>query len=165
MMGAGKSCVGRLLAARLSRPFLDTDARVAELAGRSIAEIFAAEGEAGFRARERAVLAALPEEGAVIALGGGAPVPEENRALLRAKGVLVWLDARPETLAGRVGLAEGRPLLAGLDAAGRAERLEALRSERASAYARAELRVETDGRTPEQVCDAVLAGLGWERAA
>jgi shikimate kinase len=165
MMGAGKSVVGRLLAVRLSRAFIDTDERIAESAGRSIPEIFADEGEAGFRARERAVLAALPERGAVIALGGGAPVPDENRALLREKGVLVWLDARPETLASRVGEAADRPLLAGLDAAGRSARLARLREERSPAYAGSDLRVETDGRSPEEVCAAVLAALGWERAA
>ncbi len=165
MMGAGKSSVGRLLATRLARPFIDTDERVALCAGRSIAEIFAGEGEAGFRARERALLGGLPERGAVIALGGGAPVPDENRALLRTKGVLVWLDARPETLARRVGEAGGRPLLAGLDVAGRIARLARLSSERATAYAGADVRVETDGRSPEEVCDAVLAALGWECAA
>jgi shikimate kinase len=165
MMGAGKSSVGKLLAARLGRPFIDTDDRIAARAGRSLPEIFAGEGEAGFRARERAVLAELPESGAVIALGGGAPVADENRRLLRGKGVLVWLDARPETLAQRVGEAAGRPLLAGLDGPGRTERLRHLREERASAYAGADLRVETDGRTPEEVCAEVLRALGWERAA
>jgi shikimate kinase len=164
MMGAGKSTVGRALARRLGWEFIDTDERVTERSGRSIAELFAL-GEESFRRLESAILAELPERGAVVALGGGAVVAPENRALLDAKGVWVWLDARPETLAERVGTDSRRPLLAGVDAGERLARLRALRDARAEAYAHARARVETDGLDVEQVCDAVLRALGWECAA
>lgn len=165
MMGSGKTSVGRLLARRLGWEFIDTDELVEAEGAQAIAEIFAREGEARFRARERKVLEALPRQNAVIALGGGAPVCASNRALLRSKGTLVWLDAQPEALAARVGPAAGRPLLAGLDGRGRLERIRALRAEREAAYAECDLRVPTDDCTPQQVCNAVLSALGWEDAA
>jgi shikimate kinase len=160
LMGSGKSSVGRMLAERLGWRFVDTDALVEAAAGASVARIFEREGEAGFRAREREVLRSLAGSGCVIALGGGAVESAENREILAGKGRLVWLDARPETLAGRIGADAGRPLLAGLDARGRIEHLRELAARRAAAYASAELRVSTDGLGVAQVCQAVLAGLG-----
>jgi shikimate kinase len=159
LMGCGKTSVGHLLAARLAFEFIDTDDRVVSIAGISIAEIFAREGEAGFRARERDVLRALPRVHAVVALGGGAVVPPENRALLEGLGTRVWLEAEPETLAARVGPAAGRPLLAGLDARGRLARLRELLEVRHASYASAAVRVATDGKSAAQVCDDVLEGL------
>jgi shikimate kinase len=161
-MGSGKSSVGRALAAALGWRFADTDADVEASAGLSIAQLFEREGEAGFRARERAALRGLPEARCVAALGGGAVEARENREILRAKGRLVWLDARPETLARRIGADPARPLLAGLDAAGRVERLGELCARRAHAYASAELRVVTDDKDVGEVCRAVLDGLGLE---
>ena len=91
-MGSGKSTLGRALAARLARPFVDVDARIEADAGCSIAALFAAEGEAGFRAREARVLAAvLGGPAAVIATGGGAVLAEANRTAMRAAGVVVYL--------------------------------------------------------------------------
>ena len=165
MMGAGKSRVGRALASRLGFEFVDTDALVEKAAGMTVAEIFAREGEAGFRKRERAVLAGLPERRCVVALGGGTVVAEENRALLRGKGHLVWLDAPPEVLVERIGDARDRPLLAGLDRAGRIAKLAALAAERAPAYAQAELRVATDGRPVDGICAEIAAALGLGGAA
>ncbi|MEX2209096.1 MAG: shikimate kinase [Myxococcota bacterium] len=159
-MGAGKSRVGRALAARLGWKFVDTDVLVEKAAGMKIAEIFAREGEAGFRKRERAVLEVLPTGGCVIALGGGAVVSQENREVLREKGTLMWLDARPETLAERIGEAAQRPLLAGLDREARIAKLRALRESREAAYGTAEHRIETDARGVDEVCAAVLAALG-----
>lgn len=164
-MGAGKSRVGRALASSLGWAFVDTDAEVERAAGMKIAEIFAREGEAGFRSRERAALAALPERRCVVALGGGAVVADENRRILAEKGVLVWLDAPPETLAGRIDEALERPLLAGLDRAGRIAKLAALRAERAPAYGTARIRVETDARTVDEVCAEIRAALGHGAAA
>lgn len=164
MMGSGKSTVGRALAARLARVFVDTDSEVERLAGRSISDLFATEGESGFRRRETAVLLGLRGSRAVIALGGGAVLDPRNRGILSELGTLVWLDAGVKTLASRVEGAEDRPLLAGMSGEDRASRLSSLLEQRREAYATASIRVETDGRSVDEVCDAVLAALGWENA-
>jgi shikimate kinase len=165
LMGSGKSRVGRALASRLGWDFVDTDELVEKATGMKIAEIFAREGEAAFRAHERAALAGLPTRRCVVALGGGAVVAAENRALLAAKGTLVWLDAEPETLVERIGDARERPLLADLDRAGRIARLAALRAERHAAYAQAPIRVVTDGRAVGEVAELVLRALADRSAA
>jgi shikimate kinase len=156
LMGAGKSTVGRLLAARLQRPFVDTDEIVEHETGTAIAELFAAEGERGFRQHESAAVrqvAAL--RGQVIAVGGGAVLDIANVTHLRSTGDLVLLDAEPATLARRVGDGTTRPLLEGGDAA---QRLAQLRNERAAAYDYAAGHViDTTDRSPEEVADAVLA--------
>ena len=160
LMGAGKTTVGRLLAERLARPFVDTDALVEAEAGRPVSEIFATEGERGFRQREAAAVrrvAAL--RGQVLAVGGGAVLDPANVTHLRGTGDLVLLDAPAGTLAERVGDAAGRPLLTGAEPV--ADRLAELRSERDAAYrAAAEHAVDTAGRTPEQITEDVLA---WAR--
>lgn len=158
LMGAGKSAVGRLLAARLGRPFVDTDALIEEQAGCSIPSIFAAEGEEGFRQREADVIASLRErDGLVVATGGGAVLGPENRAALREGGVVVWLEAAPEVLVERAkaqGVAR-RPLLAGTDPL---ERLRRLAAERSGAYREtAHLRVRTDDATVGEVVARILA--------
>src|SRR5437660_1666179 len=95
----GKTTVGRLLAQRLDRPFADVDDRIEAVAGKSIAEIFVAEGEAGFRAPEAAALAELCAQTEwVIATGGGAVLRDENRHVLTASGFVVWLTASPEAV-------------------------------------------------------------------
>ena len=164
-MGAGKSRVGRALADALGWKFVDTDVEVERAARMKIAEIFAREGETGFRKRESAVLESLPARQCVVALGGGAVVAAENRRVLAGKGTLVWLDARPETVVERIGLADERPLLAGLDRGARIAKLEALSDARAAAYGTAALRIATDTRSVEEVCAAVLAALGKGAAA
>lgn len=155
LMGAGKTTVGRLCAHRLARPFVDTDDVVVAAADMSVAEIFGAEGEAGFRAREHQAVAdasASPEP-LVIACGGGAPLDPENRRRLRATGTVVWLEAPVGVLAARVAGNDERPLLAG-DEAGTLARLHALRE---PAYAAiAHTRVDTEGRTPDEVASSVL---------
>jgi len=165
LMGSGKSRVGRALASRLGWDFIDTDEAVERSSGMKVSEIFEREGEAAFRAREREALRALPTQRCVVALGGGAVVAAENRALLREKGVMVWLDAEPETLAERLGDASDRPLLAKLDFAGRIARLKALRAERHPAYAQAPIRVATDGREVGEVAELVLRALAERSAA
>ncbi|MGX9354063.1 shikimate kinase [Roseobacteraceae bacterium S113] len=112
MMGAGKTAVGRALAARLGVAFLDSDAEIVSAANMSIPEIFARDGEPFFRAREREVIARLLEtERCVLSTGGGAFLAEENRALISDKGVAVWLDADIELLWNRVKGKDTRPLL------------------------------------------------------
>ena len=164
MMGAGKSSVGRALAARLARPFIDTDGEIERVAGCSVAEIFASEGEPAFRRRECAAVQACADSNAVVALGGGAPAQLDLARLVAAAGTSVYLRARPETLLARVGTAEARPLLAGLDAAGRLARLRELLTARESAYAAARERVDTDDRSVDEVAVEVAARLGLASA-
>lgn len=153
MMGAGKSTVGPLVARRLQRPFLDLDEVLAAEAGRSIPEIFAAEGESGFRRREGAVLAAKAGTEAVVACGGGAAMDRANVALMRSSGMVAWLEAPAVVLVERVGEGKGRPLLAREAGAG----VEDLAARRESAYtAAAHCRVGTAGRTPEEVAEEVV---------
>lgn len=160
MMGAGKSSVGRALARRLRLPFRDTDAEIERAAGRSVAEIFASEGEAGFRARERAAAEASADRRAVVALGGGAIAQPEIAAIVSRAGTIVYLRARPETLLARVGAAQERPLLAGLRADERLERVRSLLAEREAAYAGAQVCVDTDGSSVEDLVDEILERLG-----
>ncbi len=160
--GAGKSTVGRLLARRLHLPFRDTDADVEQAAGRPIAEIFYDEGEARFRELERAaVAAALAEHPGVLSLGGGAVLAPETRALLRGHDV-VLLEVGLSAAASRVGLSRDRPVLALNPRA----QLRTLLEQRLPLYREvATAAVETDGRTPDEVADAVLAGTPMPRPA
>ena len=112
MMGAGKSSVGRRLAARLGIPFVDADIEIEKAAGMTITEIFAAHGEAYFRAGEARVIARLLESGPqVLATGGGAFMNADTRAAIRAKGISVWLRATLEVLSRRIKRRNDRPLL------------------------------------------------------
>lgn len=158
MMGTGKTAVGRAVAARLGRPFVDTDALVAERAGRSVRAIFTDDGEDAFRALEAEALAAAlaSPRPAVIAAGGGAVLRADNRARLRRARV-VWLRAAPATLAARVAGADHRPLLDD-DPAGTLERLAAARRPLYEEVAHAV--VDVDDLTPEAVADAVLRAAG-----
>jgi 3-dehydroquinate synthase len=160
MMGAGKSAVGAALAGRLRRAFHDLDAVVEERAGQPIPAIFAAHGEPHFRALEREAIDALAASGAVVALGGGAVAQPGARERLAKSGRIVWLRASPETLLARIGDGAGRPLLAGLDAAGRRRKLMELLTAREPHYAAADLAVETDGRAIDALADELAARLG-----
>ncbi|MGP0585896.1 shikimate kinase [Paenibacillus timonensis] len=153
MMGTGKSTVGLLLAAETGLALVDLDQRIVEKAGRTIPDIFAAEGEAYFRELESAILrSTLQERGIVLATGGGAVLREENRLVMREGGLVVALQATAEEILARVGEAPGRPLLAG----GAKERVIALLEERKDAYAFAHLTVDTSGKSAEQVSDEIL---------
>lgn len=157
LSGAGKSTLARALAARLGLPHADTDALVAARAGRPVPAIFAEAGEAAFRDLEAAALAeALAGPPLVLATGGGIVLREANRALLRARAFVVWLDAPDDALLARLRAHdEERPLLAG-DAAAR---LAALRAARAPLYAAtAHLAIDTAGLAPAEVVERVVAG-------
>ncbi len=130
--GSGKSAVGRRLAARHDAAFIDLDAEIESAAGRSVAAIFADEGEPGFRSRERDAVRALGDPTVeraltrVIATGGGAPVDIRNRWRLYRGRTVVWLDGSPEALAGRLRRSPNpRPLVAGPDPVGAIRRLSA----------------------------------------
>jgi shikimate kinase len=136
LMGSGKTTVGRRLASRLGRHFVDADAAIEEITDRTIAEIFEQDGEEGFRDVEADTFEELLEhhEPCVIAAGGGLVVRAENRARLRRPDVtVVLLDASPAFLASRVASRPQRPLLSG--AASPVEVLTRLHDERAGLYA------------------------------
>lgn len=152
--GSGKTTVGRLLAERLGLPFVDADAKLEREAGRTIAELFALEGEPGFRARERTTLLALTKrDGLVVATGGGAVLDPDVRTALAATGVTVWLDAPPEVRATRIAGTD-RPALTAHGRGPAEERAVAAARERLYRGCAAE-RVGTDGRTPEEVANDV----------
>ncbi len=154
-MGTGKTAVGRRVAARLGRPFIDTDALIEARAGRSIARIFAEDGEEAFRRLEAEVVAeASARSGAVIATGGGVVLRPENMARLRRSGVIVALRAQPQAILARVGAGGGdRPLL-GNDPEARVRRLLV---ERDPLYRDAALVVDTTSLTLDEVAARVLA--------
>lgn len=154
-MGTGKSAVGRLLSRRLGCPFVDLDEKIARDAGRPIPEIFASEGEAGFRKREReAVEWAAGLKRRVIATGGGVMLEEANVRRLKASGVVISLSAHPDIIVQRtLSTLPSRPLLNGPDPKGKVEELLALR---APFYALADRTVDTSDRSVEQVVEEVL---------
>lgn len=165
MMGAGKSTVGPVLAERLGRPFVDTDAEVARRAGKAVAEIFAHDGEAVFRELEAEVIGSAGEGGAVVALGGGAIAQPGAPGRLAARGTVVYLRARVETLLDRIGDPASRPLLAGLDEPQRLERIAALLAERAPAYASAPIAIDVDDWNEGAIVDEIASALEKIEAA
>ncbi|QLJ01415.1 shikimate kinase [Streptomyces sp. NEAU-sy36] len=160
-MGVGKSTVGRLLAERLGTGYRDTDDDIVAAEGRTISEIFVDEGEEFFRALEKAaVAAALAGHEGVLALGGGAILDADTRALLAGQRV-VYLSMGVEEAVRRTGLNVARPLLAVNPRKQWRELMEARRhlyEEVATAV------VETDGRTPEEVAQAALDALELKKA-
>jgi shikimate kinase len=132
MMGSGKSSIGRAVASRLGVGFVDSDEQIEQRTGRTVQEIFELDGEPAFRKLEAEALAAAVDacDRSVIAAAGGVVLDPANRELLRRAGTVVWLRARPEVLAARVGGGEHRPLL-GDDALGVLRRLDV---ERAALY-------------------------------
>lgn len=112
-MGAGKSCIGRRLAERYGLRLADADREIEQRTGTSVSTIFECEGEAGFRARERAALAELlADEDVLLATGGGAVLDPDNRALMRRRGFIVHLHVTPEQQIERLARDKSRPLLA-----------------------------------------------------
>ncbi len=148
---------------RLGWAYLDSDAEVERATGRTVPELFAERGEAAFRAAERqALLEALRRPAVVVSVAGGAVLDPANRAGLRAGGCVVWLRARPATLAGRVGDGRGRPLLGDDPAAA----LEVLEEVRRPLYAEVAHHVlDVDDLAPPQVAEQVLALVGQHPTA
>ena len=154
--GSGKSTIGRLLAARLGLPFTDLDAVIVETDGRSIPQIFAEEGEPGFRAREKQALADMGARTRhVVALGGGALLNPECRALAEANGEVLCLACTLETLCHRIDNAPGSRPLAGGHAA-----LEKLMANRAAHYASFPCRLDVTNGTPETLAEAAETLFG-----
>ena len=157
-MGTGKTVVGKIVAERLGRPFVDLDDQIAARAGKAIPAIFAEDGEAAFRALESAACEELrTPRGLVVAAGGGAVLSARNRTALSAGGMVICLEAAPEALAQRLGEAPGRPMLARAAGVTVAGRIEALLAERAPAYAVLPFHIDTTQLEPDRVADRVLA--------
>ncbi|MEI7665328.1 MAG: shikimate kinase [Synechococcaceae cyanobacterium ELA263] len=158
MMGAGKSAVGRPLAEALGYRFIDADSVIEQTAGRSIPEIFANDGETGFRELETAVLDSIAHwHSLVVATGGGVVTRPRNWGHLQ-QGVVIWLDAPQELLLARL-MADStaRPLLSQADPA---ERLGALLAERRPLYGQADLTVaQQTGESPSQIAHKLLEAL------
>ena len=155
--GAGKSSVGKRLAARLGLPFVDADCEIEKAAGMPIKDIFSSRGEAAFREGEARVIARLLREGPqVIATGGGAFMAAETRAAIRADGVAIWLDAATDVLLGRIAKRAHRPLFHNVDA--RAKLFE-LRAVRDPVFAEAPIRVASSSGPHERVVAAILSAV------
>lgn len=157
MMGAGKTTVGRRLATRLGRRFLDSDEEIEKAAQMTIPEIFAQRGEPEFRAGETRVISRLLKENdIVLATGGGAFVNPETRALVKAGAVSVWLKADLDVLFERVSRRSNRPLLKTADPKGT---LEKLIEERYPIYAEADLTVLSRDVPQDSVAADVISAL------
>lgn len=157
LMGAGKSAVGRRLAASLALPFTDADSEIEAAAGQSIGEIFAEHGEAYFRTGERKVIARLLENGPqVLATGGGAFMDPDTRGAVKAHGTSVWLKANLRVLMRRVARRDNRPLL-------QVENPEAvmkkLMAERHPVYAQADITIESREAPHEVVVGNIVNAL------
>ena len=159
----GKTTLAQLLAGRLGWPWIDADVEIERRAGKSIAQIFAADGEPAFRDLEAQVVAELCRRPRlVLAAGGGAPLRLESRQAMRAAGQVVWLTASPGTILARMqadpATAPRRP---NLTEHGPLEEIVQLLSRREPIYREAaHLVIDTDGKTPEQLAAEILARLG-----
>ncbi|NWJ44369.1 MAG: 3-dehydroquinate synthase [Chloroflexi bacterium] len=160
--GTGKTSVGKLLARMLGYEFVDTDLQIEANTGRSVPEIFATDGEAGFRQLESEVLESVcREDYQVVSTGGGIVISATNRTKMTANGYVFCLEARPETIMVRLMLASGepgsvRPLLQGSDSY---SRITSLKASRQAFYAESDWTVHTDFLTPEVVAAEVIRAL------
>ena len=160
LMGSGKTTVGKRIAQELGYPFVDSDDVVASVAGKSVREIFAQDGEVRFRQYESEAIKSVlvgRQSSVVLATGGGAVISGENRSLISEQASnVVWLDASVEDLVVRTKLGATRPLLDG-DAA---TTLQSLSSQRSAWYKEvATVRIDTRGKTVAKVCSAVMEAI------
>ncbi len=163
MMGAGKSSVGRQIAARLSLPFVDADIEIEAAAGCSIVEIFERHGEEAFRDGERRVIARLlagPPH--VLATGGGAFMDEQTRDTIAERGLSIWLRAELEVLLARVSKRSDRPILQAIDQRAKLTELMILRD---PIYKLADITVESVDGPLEQTTDKVIEALTYRLGA
>lgn len=153
-MCAGKTAVGRVLAAKLGWPHIDTDAMIEAQAGKGVADLIRRHGEGFFRDLERqAVLEACRNDRVVISTGGGVPLDPANMTRLSEDSETVWLHVTPRAVLERAGDLRSRPILDPADPLGS---VETLLRERRDFYAAARHAVKTDGRTPHDIADEIL---------
>jgi shikimate kinase len=156
-MGTGKSTIGKKLAERLGRRFIDTDILIEKETGMTISTIFTERGEAHFRMLERAAIVRVcKEQEVVVATGGGVLVDEENTRRLKESGTIICLTATPEVILSRVQLTDDRPLLHGDNPL---EKIRSLLAARADAYAKADLTIDTSLCGVDEVVDTVCRQL------
>lgn len=161
MMGAGKTTVGRRLAARLNMPFFDADQEIERAAGMTVADLFAAHGEKSFREGEARVIKRLLEGPAhVLATGGGAVTNAETRTLLRDLALTVWIKADLDTILRRATKRGTRPLLKSGDPK---ETLSRLMTERAEFYAAADIHIDSQPGPHSNTVDLILDELSQRR--
>lgn len=157
LMGSGKSCIGKRLAHYLGLPFSDADREIEIAAGCSIQEIFERHGEREFRDGERRVISRLLGNAPhVLATGGGAFMDQATRALVKERGVSIWLRADVDLLIKRVGRRNDRPLLQGVDPRAK---LTELKQQRDPIYATADLAVDSADGPPDLTLERVIAAL------
>jgi len=157
LMGAGKTAIGKRLAARLDLPFVDTDREIEQAAGCTIPEIFARFGEPAFRDGERRVIARLlAGPRCVLATGGGAFMDADTRAAVKAAGLSVWLKADLDTLVRRTARRTNRPLLSAGDPR---EILAGLMATRYPVYAPADIHVQSLESPPDETTARVVEAL------
>ncbi|MEL6471065.1 MAG: shikimate kinase [Cyanobacteria bacterium J06623_4] len=156
MMGAGKTTIGRKLATRLGYRFLDTDALIEQSTGRTVTDVFAKEGEAGFREIETQVLAQVSTHTSlVVATGGGIVTQQMNWSYLQ-HGVVIWLDVPVAVLASRLSGDSTRPLIQDVDLS---EKLTKLLAERSDRYGQSDIRIGYEGKSVKRTCDRILTAL------
>lgn len=153
-MGTGKTCVGRLLAFRLNRPFIDTDKKIEAECGMSIGEIFNVFGETYFRNKEKSVIVRVSRyTNSVISTGGGVVLHPENIIRLKQNGVVIALKASVDVIVERTGRRNNRPLLNCED---RWEKIAVLLKEREKLYNMADFSIDTSYSTPQQIIDTII---------
>ena len=156
-MAVGKSAIGRTLARKLRRRFVDLDRVIEKAEGSKVREIFEREGEAYFRQLEKQALATVLEaNNQVIATGGGVILDDQNLQILREKALLIGLSAEMDVLLARAGDATKRPLLQGSN---RREKIEILLRQRAARYAQAHVTIDTSNLTVDQVVKKIMGML------
>lgn len=160
-MGCGKSSLGRKLAARLDYDLIDTDKAIESDTGVTIGEIFAYEGEAGFRLREREMLCSLPDEGrVVVATGGGLPCYADNLQIMQSKGKTIYLKLSPERLVTRLGRGRARrPKIAGMNDEELLAYISELLPQREEFYLAADMVVECDNLSDVEIIEAIVSAV------
>src|SRR3989338_4223173 len=155
LMGSGKSAIGRTIAKKLGRRFIDTDRYIERKAGKTVAEIFQTDGESAFRNFEKESIKKISQYvGIVIATGGGAIKDPENFAYLKESGWIIALYASPETLYKRIEGKRIRPLL--LNQEDPVKKLEEILNERKTMYAQADFQVDTEGKEIDQIAEEII---------